>query len=96
MTFSFFFFFLQDIDICNFANDMTPFVCYETLESVLHKLEGNSELTIIWLVKNYIKLNTDKCHLLVYERKYGHSWAKIGDDKIWQSTEVKLSGVNNS
>ena len=76
------FFFLQDADIYNFANDMTPFVCNETPESVIHKLEGNSELTIMWLVKNYMKLNTDKCDLLVYERKYGHSWAKIGDDDI--------------
>ena len=36
-------FFLQDINICNFADDVTPFVCDETLESVLNKLEGNSQ-----------------------------------------------------
>ena len=45
------FFFLQDINICNFADETTPFVCDETLESVLDELEGNSEL---------VKLNTDK------------------------------------
>ena len=38
------FFFLQGINICNFADDTTPFVCNETLKSVLDKLEGNSEL----------------------------------------------------
>ena len=36
------FFFLQDINICNFADDTTPFVCNKTLESVLDELEGNS------------------------------------------------------
>ena len=36
-------FFLQDINICNFSDDVTPFVCDETLESVQNKLEGNSQ-----------------------------------------------------
>ena len=40
-----------------------------------------------------MKLNTDKCHLLVSRTKYEHSWAKVGDDKIWESKEVKLLGV---
>ena len=40
--------FLQYINICNFADDTTPFVCNETLESVLDKLEGNSERAIFW------------------------------------------------
>ena len=49
------FFFLQDINICNFANDTTSFVCDETLESVLDKLEGNSELAIFRFENNYMK-----------------------------------------
>ena len=28
---------------CNFADETNPFVCDEALESVLDKLEGNSE-----------------------------------------------------
>ena len=59
------FFFLQDTIICNFSDDTTPFVCDETLESVLDKLEGNSKLAIFYFENNYMKLNTDKCHLLV-------------------------------
>ena len=31
---------------------MTPFVCDETLESVLDKLEGNSEIAIFWFENN--------------------------------------------
>ena len=40
-----------------------------------------------------MKLNTDKCNLLVFGAKYDHSWAKIGDDKIWESDEMKLLRV---
>ena len=35
------FFFLLDINICNFANDAVPVDCDETLESVPDKLYGN-------------------------------------------------------
>ena len=57
-------FFLQEINICNFADDTTSFICDETLESVLDKLERNSELEIFLFGNNYIKLNTDQCSFL--------------------------------
>ena len=78
-------FFLQDINICNFADDTTPFVFDETLESVLDKLERNSELAMFWFENYYMKLNTDKCHLLVSGTKFEYSWAKIDEAKIWES-----------
>ena len=40
-----------------------------------------------------MKLSTDKCHLLVSLTKYEHSWAKLGNEKIWESNKVKLLGV---
>ena len=40
-----------------------------------------------------MKLNTDKCHLIVSGTKHEHSWGKIGDDKMWKSNKVKLLGV---
>ena len=56
------FFLLNDIDICNFADDTAGYVCDIKLESVVEKLEENSESTVTWLEKNCTKLNTDKCH----------------------------------
>ena len=55
--------------MCNFADEMTPFVYNETL-SVLDKLESNPELVIFWYENNYIKLNTGKCFLPVSGTKY--------------------------
>ena len=87
------FFFLKNIDVCNFADDTTPFICDENLEVVVRKLEENSDLAISWFQNNYMKLNTDKCHLFMSDFKYEHIWAQIGKDKIWEDNKVKLLGV---
>ena len=39
---------------------------------------------------DYIKLNTDKCHLLVSGNKNGQMWAKLDGDIVWESNNVKL------
>ena len=39
-----------------------------------------------------MKLNPDKCNLLVSRKKCECNWAKTGDDKIWDSNEVILLG----
>ena len=40
-----------------------------------------------------MKLNTDKCHLLVSGVKHEHTWVKLGKDMIWEANSVKLLGV---
>ena len=42
-----------------------------------------------------MKLNIDKCHLIVlgYKHENEQVWAQIGEDKIFQSIDVKLLGV---
>ena len=84
---------MQEIQVCNFADDTTLFVCNESLEIVLNHLEKNSDLAILWLKNNYINLNRDKCHLLVSGVKYEQMWAQIGIDKIWEERQAKLLGV---
>ena len=37
-----------------------------------------------------MKLNNDKCHLLVLGHKYENVWVKIGNEKIWESAKQKL------
>ena len=54
------FFFLKNVGICNFADDTD-----ETLENVLKLFEKNFMVAIRWFENNYMKLNTDKCHLIV-------------------------------
>ena len=87
------FFFLQDINICTFTNYKTPFLGSETLESVIDKLERDSELAKLWFENNYMKLNTEQCHFFLSGKKYEHIWTKIGYDKIWEIAELKSLGV---
>ena len=61
---------------------------------VLTRLEECSEFVIVWFQNNYMKLNTDKCHLLVAGHKSEHTWVRVGPDKIWEDHSVKLLGVS--
>ena len=91
--------FLNDIcffidDICNFADDTTPYSCDLSIQTVLNNLERDSLLAIEWFETNFMKLNPDKCHLLIAGYKHEWCWVKIGEEKIWESERVKLLGVN--
>ena len=76
------------MNVFNFANDTTPFVCDLNLDVFLTQLEESSELAIAWFQ------NTDKCHLLVAGHKFEHTWVRVGPDKIWEDHSVKLLGVS--
>ena len=71
------FFALKGIGICNFADGITPYVCDSNVKSVLETLEHNSELVVAWFEINYVKLNNDKCHLLVSGKKKRTNVGKI-------------------
>ena len=59
----------------------------------MFRLEHDSIEAIIWFENNYMKLNTDKCHLLISGSKTEHIWGNVGDKKIWEDDKVKLLGV---
>ena len=59
----------------------------------MFRLEHDSIEAIIWFENNYMKLNTDKCHLLISGSKAEHIWGNVGDKKIWEDDKVKLLGV---
>ena len=86
-------FFSLDCNVCNFADDTTPFICNKNFDFVLNELERNSNIAIDWFQSNYTKMNSDKCHLLVAVHKFEQIWGKIGTDQIWESNSVKLLGI---
>ena len=63
------FFALKGIDIRNFADDTSLYVWDSNLKSVIETLDHNSEIAIAWFEMNYMKLNIDKCHLLISGNK---------------------------
>ena len=87
------FLFLNEINVCNFADDTTPFVCHKYLEELVKNFERNTELAIHWFEDNYMRLNTNKCHLLISDYKYEHQWDQIGKDMVREENEAKLLGI---
>ena len=79
---------LSSVNVCNFVDGTTSFVCDLNLEVVL------AQLVIAWFQNNYMKLNTDKCHLFVAGDKFKHAWVRVGPDKIKQDHSIKLLGVS--
>ena len=61
----------KSVDICNFADDATTYICYDTLQNILKALQKNSMLVKVrWFENNYMKLNTDLCHLIISGYKH--------------------------
>ena len=88
-------FFLSEFtDLCNFADDTTFYACDMDLNSLIKRLEHDSFLAIEWFENNNMKLNQDKCHLLVSGYKNENVWANIGNEKIWESSKQKLLGLD--
>ena len=84
---------LKGVNICNFADDTTLYVCNSNLKSVLETLGHNPELAIVWFEMNYMKVNTNKCHLIIPGKKNEQMWAKLYRDIVWESNDVKLLGI---
>ena len=63
------------------------------LKVALDKLQNCSELAIAWFKSNYMKLNEEKCELLVCGYRFEQLWIKVGDNKTSEKSLVKLLGV---
>ena len=59
------FFFLEDVDICNFAGETTTHVFNDRIANVLKSLQRHSMLTIHFFENSYPKLDIDEWHLIV-------------------------------
>ena len=85
------FFIVSEIDIASFADDNTPYIgCTDTV-SVINKLETVSTNIFKWYEQNAMKVNAEKCHVLLTDAK-SHT-AKIGSVVIKTTNTEKLLGV---
>ena len=87
------FYLTELIDVCSVADDTTYYACDSSLEDLVNMIEHDANLTIEWFDCNHMKLNKDKCHLIISGHKSEAIWAKIGQTKIWESKNQKLLGV---
>ena len=74
-----------------YADDNTPFAVRDNITDVIKALEEIGESLVNWFSNNEMKLNTDKCHLLLNSQE--HNTLKIGDLHINNSLSEKLLGI---
>ena len=86
------FYFVNKSNIANYADDTTPYSVDAKIEPLLNTLETDTETLIKWFNNNYLKLNADKCHLLISNHNTDIH-IKVGEEVIECSNSVKLLGV---
>ena len=87
------FYLFINTNVCNIADDTTPYACDAHLPTLLHNLEGDAASALIWFDANYMKLNQSKCHFMIASSSPEHMWTKVGDQVIWESSQEKLLGI---
>ena len=84
---------MKDTEVCNYADDTTIFVCGTELDPILKSLEKDASLLTSWFANNYMKMNGDKSHLLMFGNKSAEATVNISRSSIKESDEEKLLGV---
>ena len=65
----------------------------QNLYDLINRFERDSFLSTSWFASNYLKLNTEKYQLL-RSRDYCEKTVKdIGEDKIWETSNIELLGI---
>ena len=87
--------FIQNSDICNYADDTTIYSCDRSLNNITHTLENDCNVALKWFADNFMKLSADKCHLLVLGQRCDDPvTVKIGNTDVVNSSEEKLLGIH--
>ena len=80
-------------DMCNYADDNTPYASDMCLDALMSKLECATKCAIDWFRYNGMKLNSSKCKLLVCGYKFECMLCNVENSNIIESSEVKLLGI---
>jgi len=63
------FLFVHNTTVCNYADDTTIYTCNSDFDTIINRLEADSSILAKWLSENYMKLNEEKCHLIIFGNK---------------------------
>ena len=74
-----------------YADDNLPFVVRDNIADVTKALKKIGEDLLNWLLNNQMKLNTDKCRLILKSQEL--NTLKIGDLYVNNSLSEKLIGI---
>ena len=81
------FFLLNETEICNYADNITIYCSHQELQEVTIRLENDTAKLSTWFAGNLMKLNEEKCHLLLFGEKDTKVSIKDGSFVIKESNE---------
>ena len=87
------FFFIIESDIANYADDNTLYTSSRYCEETILKLEKDANILIKWFKDNGMKLNEEKCKLLILSKKSNNTEIILGNETIKNSKSEKLLGI---
>ena len=85
-----FLFFLMNI--CNYADDNSPFTVAPDIPRVITQLENEATLLLNWITTNGLKANPDKFHLILSDKNEYHS-IQVAGSNIKNFQCAKLLGI---
>ena len=85
------FYFLEDFDIANYADDTTTYCAGKSTEYVFNNLEQSSTILFEWLNNNYMKVSDGKTYLLLSCNS--RATATIDSSYIESEDELVLLGI---
>ena len=74
----------------SYEDDNTPYLCSEDVDVALEKLEEAGKVLFEWFSNNFLKANTDKCHLILSTDEP----FSINLDEVIKNSNKKLLGIN--
>ena len=80
--------------MCNYADDTTYNAQDTSVADVIRKLETAVYNSAIWFYNNCMKLNAEKCHLLIFGKSREKISLEIGEEVMTGSKDEKLLGGN--
>ena len=69
-------------NICNYADDTTICASHQTLEAFIRQLETDGTLVAKSFSDNFLKLNDDKCNLMIFRDKCSKATVTIRNSTI--------------
>ena len=87
------FLFVENSDLSNYVNDNTLCSCGNNLEEVKQTLRGDFQIVTKWFYKNYMVLNSGKCHFMRLGKNTENETYFFNNTEIKNSSKEKILGI---
>ena len=87
------FLFIPNIDLVSYADDNTPFAMGSSELEVINEIKSMAESFTLWFRNNCMKVNPDKFHLLLSDKKIHQ--VEICNEKLTSTCYKKTFGNKN-